>query len=268
MLRDLELPITRDLTCRIVERPGAWMSDERLAALLGELRSIARSTVRAGTLDYGVLTGRREALARAIVTVIHERRGGRPLAFSAMALLPVELAGRIQHVLHLGLALVRPDARGRRLSRSLYGVTVLAAFVKRGLRPMWVTNVSQVPSTIGSVASYFSAVYPGPGPDRRTGAHYAIARQIMRDHRDAFGVGADAEFDESRFVIRKAYTGGSDNLKKSYEEAAHHRRQSIEQLCRSQLDYARGDDFLQVGRYSALVVLRCLLRRLRLWSRA
>jgi hypothetical protein len=181
-----------------------------------------------------------------------------------MALLPVTLGERRVEVLHLGLALVRAGARGHKLSRSLYGVSVLAAFLRRGCRGLWVSNVSQVPSVIGSVASYFSHVYPNGNGARPGTAHRQIALQLMTHHRGAFGVGADARFDAERFVIENAYTGGSDNLKKSFHEATQHRRASIERLCLEQLDYQRGDDFLQVGRYTGFVVLRCLARRLRL----
>lgn len=259
---DVEVSIGRALSCRILEQPGAWMDPAELARLCAELREVAAATVRGGTLEYGVLTGDRDRLTRAIVTVLYELPA-RPVAFSAMPLLSVELHGREREIVHLGLALVRPDARGRNLSRSLYGLTLLVAFLRRWCRPLWVTNVSQVPSAIGSFASYFSAAYPGLGPDCRTPEHFAIAEQVMHRHRRAFGVGEDAEFDVARFVIRNAYTGGSDNLKKSYADAARHRRSSIGRLCLAELDYERGDDFLQVGRYTAFVVLRCLARRIR-----
>ena len=61
------------------------------------------------------------------------------------------------------------------------------------------------------------------------------------------GVGDDAGFDESRSVITNAYTGGSDGLKKSFDETAKHRQQKYNDLCTRLLDYARGDDILQVG---------------------
>jgi hypothetical protein len=82
----------------------------------------------------------------------------------------------------------------------------------------------------------------------------------MRHHRDAFGVGADASFDEERFVIRNAYTGGSNDLKKSFDDAAKHRVEAYNALCRRELDYERGDDFLQVGQYDLGVVRRYLRR--------
>lgn len=69
----------------------------------------------------------------------------------------------------------------------------------------------------------------------------------MGRHRHVFGVGEEAEFDDTRFVIKNAYTGGSDGLKKSFHEAAKHRDDSYNTWCANSLDYGRGDDFLQIG---------------------
>ena len=258
---DLELPIGRALRCRVIERPGLWMDDHALERVVADLRSVVRATVRSGTLAYGALTGERERLTRSVLTIVYEH--DRPLAFSAMTYLPVRVAGRRRRILHLGLALVHPDGRRRNLSRAVYGVTMLLLFLRGGLRPIWVTNVSQVPSAIGSFALYFDDVYPALGPDARTPAHYALATEIMTHHRAAFGVSQTAHFDSDRFVIEDAYTGGSDNLKKSYAETTKHRRTGYGQLCLDALDYVRGDDFLQVGRYTLHTLVRCLALRLR-----
>jgi hypothetical protein len=258
---DVEFPIGRGLRCRVLERPGLWMEDHALERVVSDLRSVVRATVRSGTLAYGALTGERERLVRSVLTIVYEQR--RPLAFSAMTYLPVRLRGRRRRILHLGLALVHPDGRQRHLSLGVYGVTMLLLFLRGGLRPIWVTNVTQVPAAIGRFAGYFDDVYPALGGDARTPEHYALATEIMTHHRAAFGVGVEAHFDSDRFVIEDAYTGGSDNLKRSYAETAKHRRPAYGQLCRTELDYARGDDFLQIGRYTAHVILRGLVRRLR-----
>ena len=62
----------------------------------------------------------------------------------------------------------------------------------------------------------------------------------MRRHRAAFGVSEDAHFDEARFVIEDAYRGGSDHLKKRFEDAPHHREAVYNEYCAATLDYARG----------------------------
>ena len=54
----------------------------------------------------------------------------------------------------------------------------------------------------------------------------------MRRHRAVFGVGDEAGFDEARFVITDAYTGGSDALKKTFESRAKTSRRAIQGVLR------------------------------------
>jgi len=82
----------------------------------------------------------------------------------------------------------------------------------------------------------------------------------MSRHRAAFGVGPDAEFDPPRFVIGNSYTGGSDDLKKSFARCAKHRDDRFNTLCHELLDYDRGDDLIQVGRMTCLQWARLILR--------
>src|SRR5262249_46551685 len=160
----------------------------------------------------GVLGKDRERLSASVLTVLYDRASGKPVAFNALAWLPVSLRGRPTNVLHLGLVMVDPGARNRGMSWLLYGFTCFILFARRGARPIWVSNVTQVPAVFGMVSENFADVYPTPSARHARFEHVLLARQIMALHRSAFGVGPDAEFDEARFVIKNAYTGGSDDL--------------------------------------------------------
>ncbi|MGJ4910725.1 hypothetical protein [Bradyrhizobium sp. HKCCYLS2033] len=260
---DLSLRTHAELRTRIVESPGTTLDDAALAALVADLRTIAGKTLPAGELTYGIFSGAREPLARAIITVVSEEAGGRPIAFNALAVMQVERDGDSQQVIHLGLVMVDPEARGKGLSGVLYGLTTLLLFVRDGLRPKWISNVTQVPAVAGMVCETFSDVYPSPLPQaRQSFAHLQLARGIMRTHRAVFGVGDEAGFDESSFVITNAYTGGSDALKKKYEDAPKHRDAVYNDFCARELDYARGDDLLQLGRIDLAAARRYLLREI------
>jgi hypothetical protein len=161
--------------------------------------------------------------------------------------MPVTLRGRPADVLHMGLVMVSPTARSQGLSWILYGLTCFLLFARGGMRPIWISNVTQVPAVVGMVAESFAQVFPTPDGAPQSFDHLLIARQIMRDHRHVFGVGADAGFEETRSVITNAYTGGSDDLKKTYDAAAKHRQEKYNAFCREALDYDRGDDILQIG---------------------
>lgn len=258
---DLRIQSDPSVDVRIIERPGMHLDSRRCDALVADLRTVVGRCLGGASLDYGVFTGNKDRLDRAVVTVIYRKGTDEPLAFSALAILPISLRGRSEDVLHLGLAMVDPSFRSHGLSWALYGLTVMHLFVRRQLRPLWISSVSQVPAVVGLVDTGFSNVFPSVDADRRpTLEQVAVAHQLMRHHRDAFGVGADASFDEERFVIRNAYTGGSDDLKKPFDEAAKHRIDAYNALCQRELDYERGDDFLQIGQYDLGVVRRYLRR--------
>src|SRR6476620_1686247 len=214
---DLTLRTHAGLTTRIVESPGLSLSEPELEDLVSQLRIVAGKTLPAGSLTYGIFSGERERLSRAIVTLISEEATGRPIAFNALSVMDVELDGEPQQVTHLGLVMVDPHVQGQGLSWVLYGLTTLVLFARDGLRPKWISNVTQVPAVFGMVCETFSDVFPSPRADaRQSFAHLQLARGIMRLHRAVFGVGDEAGFDEKRFVITDAYTDGSDALKKSY----------------------------------------------------
>ncbi|WP_315777922.1 MULTISPECIES: hypothetical protein [unclassified Bradyrhizobium] len=260
---DLSLRTHAEFRTRIVESPGTTLDDAALAALVADLRTVAGKTLPAGELTYGIFSGERDPLARAIITVVSEEAGGRPIAFNALAVMQVERDGDSQQVIHLGLVMVDPEARGKGLSGVLYGLTTLLLFVRDGLRPKWISNVTQVPAVAGMVCETFSDVYPSPLPQaRQSFAHLQLARGIMRAHRAVFGVGGEAGFDEARFVITNAYTGGSDALKKTYDDAPKHRDAIYNGFCARELDYTRGDDLLQLGRIDLAAARRYLLREI------
>ena len=220
---DLSLPAAPGYEAWVVERPALWMPQDRLDELLADLRAIAARASPGGSLTYGVLSGDRDRLSSTVITLIRRKSDGRPVGFNALAIMDLTLGPRQVKVLHLGLVLVDPDDRARGLSWVLYGLTCFLLLVRGGLRPLWVSNVTQVPAIVG------------------------MARQIMAGHRHVFGVGAEAGFDETRFAITNAYTGGSDGLKKRLPDCAPHRDPAYAAFCAAELDYDRGDDLLQIG---------------------
>jgi hypothetical protein len=245
---DVRMSAGSGLETRIVERPGLWMEESELLQLSADMRQVAARTLSAGDLTYGVFSGERSRLENSVITMVYQKEGRKPIAFNALALMSLTLASKPQEVMHLGLVMVDPDVRSRGLSWILYGLTCFLMFLRNQLRPLWVSNVTQVPAIVGMVSESFSGIYPSPTQAaRRSLTQLILARQIMANHRHVFGVGDDAEFDEDRFVITNAYTGGSDALKKSFDVAAKHRDESYNEFCRAQLDYTRGDDVLQLG---------------------
>ncbi|SLN32485.1 hypothetical protein RUM8411_01366 [Ruegeria meonggei] len=247
---DIRLKASGGYAVRIVERPGLWMQPSELDKLVADLRQVASKTLPAGELSYGVFAGDRDRLGQSVITLVTRRADQTPVAFNALALMDVDLGHRSEQVLHLGLVMVDPSLRSQGLSWVLYGLTCVLMLFRNGMRPLWISNVTQVPAVVGLVGTGFARVFPTPEggvQNRRSLLHLLLGRGIMRQHRNVFGVGDEAGFDEDRFVITNAYTGGSDHLKKTLAEAPKHRDQAVNDFCRDQLDYDRGDDILQLG---------------------
>jgi hypothetical protein len=256
---DLTLRTHSGLVTRIVESPGRSLSEGELEQLMSQLRIVAGKALPVGSLTYGIFSGEPERLSRAVVTLICEEVSGRPIAFNALSVMPVELDGEPIEITHLGLVMVDPEAQGQGLSWVLYGLTTLVLFMRGGLRPKWISSVTQAPAVCGMVSDTFSDVFPSARPGARQNfAHLQLARGIMRQHRSVFGVSDEAGFDEARFVITDAYTGGSDALKKSFDAAPKHRDEQTNAFCARELDYARGDDLLQIGRIDLAAARRYL----------
>lgn len=256
---DVTIRSGADDVVRIVERPGLWMAPDEIAALSADLRTVAARTLDAGSLTYGVFSGDASRMGEVIITLV-TRGDGTPIAFNALAVMTLDTDPHPTEVLHLGLVMVDPDERSRNLSWVLYGLTCFLIFFRRQFRPIWISNVTQVPSVVGMVSEMFSDVWPRPDTGRRTLNHLLLARRIMADQRHVFGVGPKAGFDEERFVITDAYTGGSDDLKKTWDTAPKHRDERYNAFCAAQLDYDRGDDVIQLGRMD-LTAMRTYLRR-------
>jgi len=258
---NLRMMAGKGLSLRIVERPSLSLTPQALAALREDLRRVARAVLPEGDLEYGVLGDDPERLAHSVVTIVYDVRTKAPVAFNALALMDVELAGARVEVLHLGLVMVDPALRGRGLSELLYGLTCVLLFLRRQCRPLRLSNVTQVPAVFGMVAETFDQVFPTPARPRDPGfSHRTLARQIMARHRHVFGVGPDARFDEDRSVILNSYTGGSDDLKKTFAAATKHRMPTYNDMCARELDYDRGDDFLQIGQINMEAAARYLSR--------
>lgn len=251
---------SREFAVEIVERPGQWLPRDELDRLIADCRTVVAACLDGQQLDYGLFAPDGSAWTRTVVTLVRRSADRRPVAFNAMPLLPVHRGGTDADVLHLGLVMVDPAERSGGLSWILYGLTCFALFVRGGLRPLWISSVTQVPAVVGMVAETFDEVYPGQKGTRPTFVHRHLAHQIMTGQRAAFGVGEDAGFVTDTQIITNAYTGGSDNLKKSFAVAAKHRDERYNRFCETALDYERGDDVLQIGRLDLGAARRFLAR--------
>jgi hypothetical protein len=257
---DFRFVVDKDVSIRIVVRPGLWLKHEKLQKLLDDLQQVISETIPLG-LNYGVVSGDKWCLDHAAISILYDRTNHRPIGFNAFCLLEINLREQPIELLHLGLVVVDPRYQASGYSWVLCGLPCLLIFLRNGGRSIWISSVSQVPAALALVAKGFDNVFPSLKPGQhRSFDHLSIAKEIMNNYRHVFGVGADAEFDESAFIIRNAYNGGSQNLKKSFESSARSSDEYINAWCRTNLDYSRGDDVLQIGNMNYSVATNYLLR--------
>ena len=229
-----------------MESPGEWMSEKDLDQWIEHARKIA-ATSTSEDLEYGIIQGDREHLKNVIVTMVFDKKSNRAIAFNCLVYMDIEIKGKVEKVIHLGLVMVDPNFRASGFSWVLYGLTSILLFFRNQLQPIWVTNVTQVPAVFGAVCSSYSNSYPDVDGSKKTFDHIQIAHTMMAKYRGYFGVGVDAYFDDRKFIICNSYTGGSDGLKKTFDQATKHRKSKYNDFCEQYLDYERGDDILQIG---------------------
>ncbi|MDD4974053.1 MAG: hypothetical protein PHY93_06860 [Bacteriovorax sp.] len=246
---------------RVIERPAYSLNETELKELRESLKQIVKKSIPKENLNYGIFSETSDAFKTNIITIIYTLEDNRPIAFNSLSWINTQLKGKDEELLHLGLVVIDPDVREGGLSWILYGLTTILLFVRKKLSPIWVSNVTQVPAIIGKVTQSFDSVYPSPGNfGKPPFIHLWLARQIMKDKRYVFGVGPEAEFDAEKFIIKNSYTGGSDHLKKKFSEAQPHRDAIYNDFCKNNLDYDRGDDFIQIGQINLNMTKKFLMK--------
>jgi hypothetical protein len=250
------IPISKRLDFVVYERPGIWCNDLELSNLVEDMRVVAKYGQEGREIPwYGPLTGDRKDLSSRIISIAYDRHENRAVGFSAQSYLHVREGAFSTEVVHLGLIYVDPNYQGKSVSYLLSLLPNVLILIKSGFRDIWISSVSQIPAVVGLVAANYSNVYPShDAKSRQTFMHKKLGNLIMDQHRSVFGVGYDADYDSERQVIKNAYTGGSDNMKKQFDETTKHRSPEVNELCRTHLDYQRGDDFLQIGQLKFRVV--------------
>jgi hypothetical protein len=260
--RETRVRLTASIEAAIYDRPGRWMDDGALGELRAALVGVASAAIP-GPLQYGVFLPSRAPFENRLIVTARDTATGEVVGFNAMPSLPVRIEGRGVTVLHLGLLVIHPRFQRRGLQGLLYALGGFSAFHRIPGRPVWLSNVTEVPAIVGAMSDNFANVFPSYADSRpRPDAHLALARAIMAQHRHEFGVGPEATFDEERFVIRGSYTGGSDALKKTFGQAPKYRVDACNAFCERELDYGRGDDLLQIGQLDKAVIARWMGRRI------
>ncbi|MBW2734711.1 MAG: hypothetical protein JRH20_20180 [Deltaproteobacteria bacterium] len=238
----------------LIDRPGDWMSDTELSTLRDRLIDVMVSRV-GETLNPGYFSTRRDMSARLVLIA---SRGGQDTCFTAMA-----YAGRYQGrlVLHSGLTVSLQEARG--MMQWLYAFGTGYVIMKQGFRRVWCTSITHTPRIYGSFVAYYRDVFPNLDPTARPkDFHIAIRDKVVNDYaRRVLGAEKPPEID-GRFVLPglRAKPDGGLFLPVDEKTVAQHRDPKVNKRVAKLLDYARGDDVLQVGWLAPVAIMEAMFR--------
>lgn len=114
-------------------------------------------------------------------------------------------------------------------------------------RGCWLSNLTCVLSSLGSIARYAKGVYPSPVVCEPSPRQLHIAEVISRHHRAAMQISHRVEFDRQRFVFRDSNEDGSC-FRKDIDDARYaYRQDAVNLYYRKLLRKGSGDEVLQAG---------------------
>ena len=246
-------------TIQLHHRPGLSFGASELRNFHHELCDVARTCLDE-LPDYQCLTGQREEFSRLVIAVARDPQG-KMLGFCSAYLLDT---GDDIPLLHLGLTCVLPEARGLQLTHKLTLKVVVSHLLRHSwVKPVWISNVACVLSSLGNVGLHFEDVYPSPFLKSPSPQHRYLARLINQRYRWELLIDEQARFDEFKFVFEGSVKGTAFE-KESGDKRFFHRQGWVNQFYQNLLDFERGDEVLQIGKISFLSYPKYLWRSLAL----
>lgn len=242
-----------------LNRPGRYLSESKLEKLVSELREVAASCLDE-VPDYQCLVVDRDFFKRALIAIARDAKTSKIIGFCSTVLLDLKSN---ESVLHLGLTCVNPSYRGLKLTHKLTSRVIKGYFLQISpFKPLWITNVACVLSSLGNVAKHFENVYPSPfliGPSSK---HILIAKDVAKNYRSDFFVEESVHFNDENFVFEASVAGNSFE-KSASDTKFYHREDKLNQYYKSILDFNRGDEVLQVGYVSIFSVFKFMFKKLK-----
>lgn len=244
------------ITIEVYNRPGRSMDSKELKSLYLELLDIAQTCLEEIPY-YQCLTGTREEFSRIILSIARNNKG-EAIGFCSSYILEIPNIGKI---LHLGLTCVKPSARRFGLTHKLTSRVVTTYIFKYSLlKTAWISNIACVISSLGNVAKNFENVYPSPFVEEASMEQLSIAHYISENYRWELYINQDAKFNSNAFIFKGSVT---DTMfeKSDKDKEYYHRDKHLTQFYLDRINFADGDEVLQIGKVSLLTYPKYLLRK-------
>jgi hypothetical protein len=237
------LSTDEELIFSLHDRPGLSWTPARCHEIRSELRKVA-SHCLSPLPSYQCLSSSPHAFDDKLLIIARSRTTNEIVAFVSAVYLPVP---DIPLLLHTGLTCILPEYRRSGLTIMLFH-HVFVHMVSQHPGGFWLSSLAEVPSSLVSINTYATNVFPSPPPGKRpSDTHLHIARTVSEKHRDAMLITPTAIFEEDAFVFRGSNPVGSPFRKDVDDPVYHHRRTATNEYYRSLFRRNMGDEAFQVG---------------------
>lgn len=229
-------------------RPGLTWSDEKIQEITTQMRGVVTNAV--GELPlYQCLTGERKYFANVYLALSYNSQG-QLVGFCSSPLFKIRKKFK---VLHMGLTCVDPKYQGLGLTHKLGKKVILSYYMRNSLlfKPIWVSNLAAVLSSLGNFGKYFEEVYPSPKVKKPTKKHQEIAFTIAEKYRDMMYIDEHIAFDKECFNFRKS-TRENMFYKNTDQKQYFHRNNKFNEFYLSIMNLDDGDEILQIGKCNPL----------------
>jgi len=222
--------------------PGKWMEIEKLNDF--QKRLISAAIEKLGSKPDFSFFGDVECLKNKVVTIIS--KNGEDYCFNAMSYLGKYKKNKI---IHLGAVYSRHENKG--LMQLLYLFSIIYVFFRNFFRKIYITSATHTPKIFGSVAEYFSEVYPNGNPlVLKSKFHHHIKEIFSETYLKEWDSQEIPEIDDY-FLIKKfrIQKNGSILYPDTEQTVPKHRKEKYNNFCIDNIDYSTGDEILQIGTY-------------------
>lgn len=246
------------LKVEVYRYPGKNLSETDRNKFVSELKTVAASCFDEVPV-YQVLTGEKQELDRAIITVARDENGIMR-GFCSALILPLN---ERENIFHTGLTCVDPSARGKKLTHKLTSKALMSYLLRESLfKDTWISNCACVLSSIGNVAKHFENVYPSPFyKGKPTQKHIEIAQKISNSYRDQIAINEDSNFNVDKFVFEGSVLDTAFQ-KSEYDTRFFHRDEALTNFYKNLLQFDRGDEVLQIGTINLMSFPKYVLKRM------
>lgn len=232
-------------------KPGEWMTDVELINLKQSVQYVNRLSNK--NLTYGALNPNisievfREFLCSTNICLIFDKTEPIGLFYNIL------IQDSPFPVIHAGLVLIGKN-KGIDLISVPYAYLTYFQWKKYGA--YYYTNMSSTPSIVGTFGYLYKDVWPSAycnqlkPPNKE---YTAVLEMVYQKYVEKYFPGEN-KLDKKRFVVQSQ--SKEMGFETDFRKLPRYSKQEVNLFCTYWLNYAKGEDLLQVGKVDALCAMR------------